>query len=337
MRFLGVPVEAFFKSDRTYKPFGAGPWLCLNAAAEHYLKPKITNLTISLCCDTKKPVGTFTCSCGFIYCRTGPDRTEEDTRRTGKIKVVGDVWQQQLRHLVEVEQLGLRETARRLQVDPRTVNRYVQLLGLATKWRSHNKTQEVVATELPCPQSSGSNDRKTQHRQTWSTLQSEHPQASKTALRRFTPVTYSWLYRYDRAWLNQHSPPAQKPVYVNNRVDWQERDEQILAQVQEAVQELLVAEKPIRITISKVAKAIGQLALIEQHLDQMPLTKVHLDAVTESIEEYQIRRVRWAAALLDRWGESVDLWKVIRMAGLKPDYSEKVEWAIDEEVCAKCR
>lgn len=224
LRFLGVLVAEFFQVDRSHKPFGAGPWLCLNAAAKHYLKPKITNLSISLCCDTKKPVGTFTCSCGFIYCRTGPDQIEADTRRIGKIKAVGSVWQQKLRHLVEVEQLGLRETARRLQVDPRTINRYVKLLGLTQNWRSQNETHDSVAIELPCPQSNDSDDRKTQHRQTWITLRSQHPQASKTALRRFAPATYSWLYRYDRAWLHQHSPPVQKPVSVNNRVDWQERD-----------------------------------------------------------------------------------------------------------------
>ena len=332
LRFLGVSVADFFQVDRSHKPFGAGPWLCLNAAAKHYLKPKITNLTISLCCDTKKPVGTFICSCGFIYCRTGPDQTEADIRRIGKIKAVGSVWQQKLRHLVEVEQLGLRETARRLQVDPRTINRYVQRLGLTAKWRSHNEAQDAVATEVTCLESSSSDDRRTQYRQTWSNLRSQHPQASKTALRHFAPATYSWLYRYDRAWLNQNSPPVQKPVYVNNRVNWQERDEHILAQVQEAVQKLLAAEKPIRITVSKVAKAIGQLALIEQHLSQMPLTKAYLDSVTESIEDYRIRRVRWAVALLDRQGEDVVLWKVVRMAGLSPSGVESIKAALEHEV-----
>ncbi|WP_445250989.1 MULTISPECIES: TnsD family Tn7-like transposition protein [unclassified Microcoleus] len=34
--------------------------------ADHYLKPVVTNLAISRCCDTKKPVGTFRCLCGMI-------------------------------------------------------------------------------------------------------------------------------------------------------------------------------------------------------------------------------------------------------------------------------
>ena len=333
LRFLGISVADLFQEDHSYQPFGAGPWLCLNAAAKHTLKPKITKLTISLCCDTKKPVGTFTCSCGFIYCRTGPDQTEADTRRIGKIKAVGDLWQQKLRHLVEVEQLGLRETARRLQVDSRTINRYVQLLGLAAKWQFHNEPQNTEATEFFCTQASDSDDIKTQHRNTWSAPQRQYPQASKTALRRLATAPYIWLYRNDREWLNQNSPLAQRPVYENNRVNRQKRDEQILTQLREAVQRLLLIEKPVRITVSRVAKAIGQLALIEQHLDQMPLTKVYLDSVVESIEDYQIRRVRWAAETLDRRGESVDRWKVIRMAGLRPDYSDTVERAIEQEVC----
>ena len=115
-------------------------------------------------------------------------------------------------------------------------------------------------------------------------------------------------------------------------MNWQERDEQILAQLREAVQELLTIEKPIRITVSKVAKEIGQLALLEQHLNQMPQTKTYLDSVAESIEDYQIRRVKWAIETLDQRGEEVLCWKVVRMAGLKPDYSEKVERAIAQEL-----
>jgi len=332
LRFLGVSVADFFQEEYSYKPFGAGPWLCLNAAVKHYLKPKITNLSISLCGDTKKPVGTFSCSCGFIYCRTVPDQTEADTRRIGKIKAVGDRWQQKLKHLVEVEQLGLRATARQLQVDPRTIKRYVQRLGLNPKWRSHNESQISETKAPPCPKSNDSNNLRNQHRHTWNTLREQHIQASKTALRRCAPATYSWLYRYDLAWLTQHSPPVQKPVYVNNRVDWQARDEQILVQVQEAVKGLLAVEKPLRITVSRVAKAIGQLTLIEQHLDQMPMTKDYLGSVIESIEDYQIRRVRWAVKLLNGRGEEVILWKVVRLAGLRPNAVEVIRAALEHEV-----
>ncbi|XHX78435.1 MAG: hypothetical protein RBJ76_29135 [Stenomitos frigidus ULC029] len=87
--------------------------------------------------------------------------------------------------------------------------------------------------------------------------------------------------------------------------------------------------------MSRVAKAIGQLTLIEQHLDQMPLTQAYLDAVTESIEAYQIRRVRWAAEWLDRQGKRVDRWKVIRLAGLGANYSKTVSDVVERKVECK--
>ncbi|MGG6295456.1 TnsD family transposase [Leptolyngbya sp. AN02str] len=335
IRFLGLSVDTFLGSDRGYKPFGAGPWLCLNPAAEHHLKPVVTRLEISLCCDTKKPVGTFSCHCGFIYCRTGPDRSKEDTYRIGKIKAVGSVWQQKLRQLVEIEQLGLRETARRLQVDPKTINRYVQNLGLAVRWRSPNEPQSPDSLETSSTESSVSNDIKTHHRNIWVALQTEHPQASKTALRQLAPATYTWLYRNDQEWLTQNSPATQTFDRFKNRVDWQVRDQQTLIQVEDVVQNLLAAEKPIRITVSKVAKAIGQLTLVEQHLDNLPLTRAYLESVIETIEDFQIRRVCWAAEQLNHRGETVEYWKVIRLAGLKPDYSEKVKRVLESEVCRR--
>lgn len=332
IRFLGVSIAHFFRDDRNYQPFGAGPWLCLNAAAQHYLKPVVTRLEISRCYDAKKPVGTFSCSCGFVYCRTGPDQTEADRYRIGKIKAVGQVWQRKLKRIVEVERSGLRETARRLNVDPNTVTRYVKLLGLTPSWQPVQPEELWEEERSPAPKIDPKAVR-AEHRATWKRLQRQHPHASKTELRQFASACYAWLYRNDRAWLNQNSPSLRQPVAQNHRVDWPSRDAQILVEVQQAVQKLLMAEKPLRITITRVAKSIGQLALIEQHLDKLPLTQAYLDSVTECIEDFQIRRVHWAAEQLDRQAKVIEPWKIIRMAGLRPNYSEKVARAIEQAIC----
>lgn len=335
MRFLGISVQEIMKAERPYVPFGTGPWLCLNAAADHYLHPVVNQLAISHCGDTKKPVGTFSCACGFIYCRTGPDETEEDACRIGKIKAVGKVWQQKLRQCVEIEQLGLRATARQLQVDPRTVKCYVERLGLSPRWSSLQSDREV-ASDVPQSPISYSDTPKLQHREIWKTLQREHPQATKTMLRRQASVTYTWLYRHDRDWLTQNSPPPRRPVPQSRRVDWQQRDQEILTQMQQAVERLLAEEKPVQITMSRVGKAIGHLSLIEQHLDQMPLTQAYLESVVETMEAFQIRRVEWAAEQLDRQGEIALHWKIVRMAGLRPGYSEEVERAIALQLGQTC-
>jgi hypothetical protein len=54
--------------------------------------------------------------------------------------------------------------------------------------------------------------------------------------------------------------------------------------------------------------------------------------VTESIEDYQIRRIKWASAKLEEQGKEVKLWRVIRLAGLREDYSQKVKAALEDEL-----
>lgn len=56
---------------------------------------------------------------------------------------------------------------------------YVQRLGLTPKWRSPHKTQNSEATELPCPQPNTFTDLRTQHRNTWNTLQANTPRLPK--------------------------------------------------------------------------------------------------------------------------------------------------------------
>jgi hypothetical protein len=189
--FLGISIEGFFGRDRSYQPFGPGLWLCLNAAAEHYLQPVVTTLDISLCCDTKKPVGTFSCTCGFSYCRTGPDANQEDAYRIGKIKAVGPVWEQTLTTLVETERLGLRATARQLKVDPRTVNRYVDLLQLKPTWRNHEDTYPSSSIHASPRPIETVDDLKRQHQDVWQALQVRHIGASKTQLRQIAPKPIS--------------------------------------------------------------------------------------------------------------------------------------------------
>ncbi|MBD2203534.1 TniQ family protein [Calothrix sp. FACHB-1219] len=332
MRFLKTSVEEFFKQDTEYKPFGKSPWLCLNAAAEHYLQPVITNLVITLCSDTKKPVGTFSCSCGMIYCRTGPDETDEDKLRIGKVKAFGQLWEQKLKELVEVEKLGLRETARRLNVDARTIKRYVSLLKLTAYWQARKENSSVDLEEVPKIHPNYAAELKCKHRQNWIALQAQNPEASKTTLRKLAPATYTWLYRNDREWLNQNSPALQVAVPSVARVDWHERDQQILTQVQDRVRSLLNANEPERISISRVGKTIGLLALLEKHLDQMPLTQAYLESVVETVEEFQMRRIKWAIKLLDECGEEIMGWKVVRLAALREDCSEKVNTFLDSEL-----
>ena len=54
--------------------------------------------------------------------------------------------------------------------------------------------------------------------------------------------------------------------------------------------------------------------------------------VTESVEDFQIRRIKWAIKLLDDSPEEIQRWKVIRVAGLRENLSERVKAILECEL-----
>lgn len=124
LRFLYGSFEVFLEqSVEIHRPFGKGPWPCLNKASGHYEKPVIQKCEVTRCSDTGRPVGTFICECGFSYSRRGPDQTIDDKFHKGRIKSFGPIW---LGKLQECLQAGLsyRSTAGVLGVDTKTVIKY---------------------------------------------------------------------------------------------------------------------------------------------------------------------------------------------------------------------
>jgi hypothetical protein len=319
-RFLGITISDLFYKQLTFKPFGDGPWPCLNPVAEHYLKPVVKQLKISYSNDTKRPVGTFSCDCGFVYVRTGPDVTEESRYKVGKIKKFGHVWEAKLKELVE-KGLSLRQTAKLMGADPKTVKKYAAKLGLETYWekRSNRELFKDKGNSVTTA------DKRDYYRGEWFKLMNHYPDKSKTELRQLNKAVYAWLYRNDKEWLKFNSP---EPIYTykNTRVDWDKRDKEILDKVKVVVEEILNStKKPERVTISLVGSKLGIRGLLEKHLDKMPLTKQYLDSVKESRRDFQLRRIKWAVQKLENEGQEPKMWKVLREAGIRKEFCQELE------------
>lgn len=132
-------------SIRVYSsPFGNGLWPCLNKAAEHYRRNVIEKCKISRCTKTGLPVGTFKCSCGFVYSRRGPDRSSEDKYRIGRIKEFGQVWYSKLKE-INLTDLSLRKKAEILGVDPGTVKNQTAFL---LDYQEYPYSNETIATKV---------------------------------------------------------------------------------------------------------------------------------------------------------------------------------------------
>lgn len=295
MRFLAGSAEEFFSNLRVFSPFGDGPWPCLNAAANHYLEPVIRDFKLTHCADTKRPVGTFSCDCGFIYSRRGPDQTEADRFRIGRVKRFGHVWHERLEGLLSNKQLSFREIARILKVDTNTVRKYGKLDS-----QSNSSGHSISNTT------------------------DDAEQKGTVVIGAIAPEPNAETYNGTR---------VRRSVKVNSRVNWEERDQQVLLKVKTITNQILSStDKPKRITVSYIGKQLGLLSLFEKKLDRLPLTKSYLQKVIETTEEYQVRRVKWAVNELCRKGERVITWKVKRLAGLKKNISPTVKRTINDQI-----
>lgn len=304
INFLGENIDTFYKySTTTISPFGKGPFYCLNPAAEHYKAKVISEVIITMCSDTKKPVGTFQCDCGFIYSRRGPDSKPKDLFKIGTVKQYGFIWQKKLNELLK-QKFSYTNISKILDCNISTVRKYSQKSAIKNK----HLPEKGDKLELI----------KSQKRKNWLELLEERPSLSITKLREHCPNLYMWLYKNDKEWLEGHSPKKTKKTSSGNRVNWVNRDSVILKDVVKVVASLKSnTEKPVHINISHIGKDIGKRSILEKHLDKLPETKKFLLMNIETFEEYQIRRVKWAIETLTKSKESLSSWEIIRLSGLK--------------------
>ena len=126
-----------------------------------------------------------------------------------------------------------------------------------------------------------------------------------------------WLYRHDKAWLQATRRQLQKQVR-SSRVNWEQRDGWLSSKVIQAARALYATHvRPTRITIAILGRYVGQLALLQQHLDKLPLTAQMLSEVIESREAFAVRRILWIVTTSVKKRHYLERWELIKRAGVE--------------------
>ncbi|RDY72593.1 transposase, partial [Halobacillus trueperi] len=311
LMYLNTELEELFKER--YCPFGKGPWLCLNSACESFERSVVTSLSITICSDTRKPVGTFECACGFVYSRRGPDQEAGDRYRVGTIKKYGEVWENTLVKLVN-KGVTLKDISLKLNADRETVKKYAARLDLKVYWKPPKNEKRKAEPSIV------GTERLEEKKGEWLELQKKYPHKSKTSLRKTAPDVYAFLYRHDRNWLHTYSPLRKQSTPSLRRVDWEERDAELLEGVKELMKNWDCGpEKPTKKTETAIGKKVGKLSWIQKCGDKLPRTMGYIREVEESVESFQKRRVDFALRKSKEEQERIIEWKIYRKAGLRPD------------------
>jgi hypothetical protein len=166
-----------------------------------------------------------------------------------------------------------------------------------------------------------SEEDKDEYRKRWSLLMANNPTKSKTSLRQIDRSTYTWLYTYDKKWLEENSPSRRKNIGIKY-IDWSERDEEILKKAKVVVEEIINSkDKPERITISLIGRKTGSLYLLQKYLSKMPKCYEYILENAESVEEFQKRRIEWVKENCFN-DEIISEWKVKAKAGIRNNLNE---------------
>ena len=319
MHFLGFSAANFFALSAAYQPFGEPPWPCLNPVCRFYRQPSITNCQIVYPPSMGgHPTGIFSCACEFVYARSGPDANRRGSLQEGKIIQFGSPWEETLQRLWCDPSFSVNSIARRLGVDPLTVKRSAVRLGLAFTRRHEEALIQLKPVEPSyIPQTRVTPIDPASQREAWLAAMQAHSKCGTKALRRLLPGLYAWLYRHDRVWLQTHLPVRTR-TRGRLRVNWEHRDGQLAKSVRRVAAALKEGvTHPIQITIAAIGRHIRQLALLQQHMDKLPMTAAALAEVVESREDFALRRIQWAAATYFQEQYYPQRWEFIRRAGLE--------------------
>lgn len=100
-------------------------------------------------------------------------------------------------------------------------------------------------------------------------------------------------------------------------VDWEERDKELAEAVRlSAIRIKALPSYPIRVTKTEIADELGKPDLAKWKLSQLPLTSIAFSEVTESLEDFAIRRIQWVSTCYLQEGVCLAQSQLQQQAGL---------------------
>ncbi|WP_457945399.1 TnsD family Tn7-like transposition protein [Caproiciproducens sp. LBM24188] len=233
-----------------------------------------------------------------------------------------ELWDQRL---IELAQSGLsiREIAEVLKSSTKTIRKSINRLGIEPFWKFngggkylHKKYTDTDEFKI----------KREKFRKKWLQLHAQYADISSNQIRRKNDGLYTWLKKYDSEWLEQNYRRIKTNV---NSVDWAKRDAELLPQVKEVVKEMKEG-KPERITWTTIGSKLGISGWLSKKKEKLPLVKAYIDSEVESLEEFQIRKIKWAIEELERQGKEMTLWNLAETAGVKPRYMGRIYKEINQ-------
>jgi hypothetical protein len=295
MNFLGFSVEEFFSSFVEFKPFVDGPYPCLNRASDHYgdLRIKTCDVFDNLTKGKRrgKPIAVFSCDCGIIYQRIGPDKSEDDRFRYDSIREYGTQWENKLREMWNDLSLSREEIARRLKISALSITNIAHRLNFPMNTPGARVSNDKAHRRTPRKTLSES---RSTYRQTWLEVLKENLKANRNKLIKLASHEYLWLMRNDAEWMEKHLPEILKVPRKKEILDWQKIDDELSIKAEVACQEIHSNIPLKRVCITEIIRKMGYKKWLEKRELKLPKTSQIIAVNLESLEDFMIRKLHFA-------------------------------------------
>jgi hypothetical protein len=312
MRFLAGSAELFFtgtdESIPVYMPYGSPPYPCRNMVCDYYLQDVIPSIEI---CDVKGNLrATFVCPhCGFTYRRKKPLPKEEQYSGQIDVSDYGWLWHEKLKTMLDAK-ISVRRIGMALQCDTRTVMRLGIVLGYFPPERQP-KSRPYIAQPIA---KTTFEKRRNHYRERWLIVTNEHPAATRNELRLIDSKADQWLHLNDAAWYEENSPLSLRHIPVGTLKDeeYAERIENAMKQIRDS------PGKPKRLSINTLGKVAG-ITKVYRFMDPVKAPKVTatMKVCSETLEQWQRRKIQWAIQDMRNRGEVVTIYKVRHRATIE--------------------
>lgn len=119
----------------------------------------------------------------------------------------------------------------------------------------------------------------------------ECPDDTRTQLWRKFYRACKYLSENDKEWFDANLPQKRRAKTTTNATDWNLRDQEYYQKIKQVYPELIALEKPVRITGTLFSKRLNIFNLaIKSYVEKLPQTNQLLNEITETVQEFQIRR-----------------------------------------------
>lgn len=221
-------------------------------------------------------------------------------------------WEDKLIELCK-QDLSIREIAIALDSTPKTIRKNIDKLGIEPFWKYNGGGMFIYQDYRDMDDFK---IRQKNARERWLDLMKKNPKLSRNNLKKLDEGLYTWLIRHDKEWLDNNAPKIKNH---NPPIDWNQRDEELLPQVKEVVSKMQDG-KPERIRWTTIGGKLGINGWFSKRKDKLPKVKAYLDPIEETLQDFHIRKIKWAIEELESEGVSISKWKLIEKSGVNARY-----------------